>query len=204
MKDTFSHGIHARLTGRKISNPFPHVGTIPRFSVLSQSDGQNEVDIVWQHISSGGSPLPRRSQVRRPSTVEGTRMSGAKILCFAWCCLMLFRAESTLEAAHHSLRGNSEQEQKVAPIAPSVSRNLIIGGNIAKTGDYPYFAHLEGISCGGSLIAPDVVLTAGHVSFCNETFFKHRSSLHPIKLLIASEVSIVVTEGIWAGRHWTV
>ncbi|MGK3734114.1 MAG: hypothetical protein ACI8RD_002585 [Bacillariaceae sp.] len=43
-------------------------------------------------------------------------------------------------------------------------RKLIIGGNVAIPGDYPYFVHFDGIACGGTLIAPDIVLTAGHVS----------------------------------------
>jgi secreted trypsin-like serine protease len=92
-------------------------------------------------------------------------MRGAKTyMYFAWCCLMLFGVDNTIQAANHSLRGHSEQEQSAASAAPPARRNLIIGGSIAKPDDYPYFAHLEGISCGGSLIAPDVVLTAGHVS----------------------------------------
>ena len=46
-------------------------------------------------------------------------------------------------------------------------RNLIIGGVKAPLGRYPYFVSLsqtqgsEG-ECGGSLIAPDLFLTAGH------------------------------------------
>ena len=42
-------------------------------------------------------------------------------------------------------------------------RSLIIGGSEAAAGDYPYFAHFENPGCGGTLIAPDLVLTAGHV-----------------------------------------
>jgi secreted trypsin-like serine protease len=40
-------------------------------------------------------------------------------------------------------------------------RQLIIGGQVARPGKYPYFA-LINRECGGSLIAPDIVLTAGH------------------------------------------
>jgi len=36
----------------------------------------------------------------------------------------------------------------------------IVGGNDAEKGDYPYYAQLGG--CGGTLILPDVVLTAAH------------------------------------------
>lgn len=84
---------------------------------------------------------------------------------FVWSCFMLFGSVHT-KAVGNSLRGNQVEqiEQSAASASPPTQRNLIIGGKIAKPNDYPYFAHLEGIACGGSLIAPDVVLTAGHVS----------------------------------------
>ena len=41
-------------------------------------------------------------------------------------------------------------------------RNLIIGGDDAIAGDYPYFVHLPKPGCGGVVIAPDMILTAGH------------------------------------------
>jgi trypsin len=47
----------------------------------------------------------------------------------------------------------------------SEKRNLIIGGGEAEKGRYPYmvsFQHENSHFCGGSLIAPDVVLTAAH------------------------------------------
>ncbi|CAB9504657.1 Tryptase beta-2 [Seminavis robusta] len=40
-------------------------------------------------------------------------------------------------------------------------RQLIVNGHVAPFGRYPYFSTLEHY-CGGSLIAPDVILTAGH------------------------------------------
>lgn len=40
-------------------------------------------------------------------------------------------------------------------------RELIVNGYDAKRGRYPYFVTIEDW-CGGSLIAPDIVLTAGH------------------------------------------
>jgi Trypsin len=118
------------------------------------------------------------------------RANAKTFMYFAWYCFMLFGPDYFVEAATASLRGNSVQEQEVASVAPPTRRNLIIGGNAAKPGDYPYFAHFEGISCGGSLIAPDVVLTAGHVSFLvmrknlvstilfrtNQMFHRHRSA----------------------------
>lgn len=42
----------------------------------------------------------------------------------------------------------------------SIFDSRIVGGNSAKPGEYPYFVQLGG--CGGSLIGPNVVLTAGH------------------------------------------
>ena len=41
-------------------------------------------------------------------------------------------------------------------------RRLIINGIKAPAHRYPYFVLLNGGDCGGSLIAPDIVLTAGH------------------------------------------
>ena len=43
------------------------------------------------------------------------------------------------------------------------SRELIYGGQDAKSGRYPYFVRLVGTGqCGGALIAPEVVITAAH------------------------------------------
>lgn len=58
-----------------------------------------------------------------------------------------------------SLRGGEN-----ISVSEPVDRSLIIGGQNAVSGDYPYFANFESPGCGGSLIAPDLVLTAGHVS----------------------------------------
>ena len=41
-------------------------------------------------------------------------------------------------------------------------RDLIVGGSSATPHDYPYFVHLDTPGCGGTLIAPDIVLSAGH------------------------------------------
>jgi len=44
------------------------------------------------------------------------------------------------------------------------AQTRIVGGNNAAAGEYPYAVHLDGTlySCGGTLIAPDYVLTAAH------------------------------------------
>lgn len=48
----------------------------------------------------------------------------------------------------------------------SSSRNLVIGGHDATPNRYPYYVALQTAEnkteCGGTLIAPDVVLTAAH------------------------------------------
>jgi len=52
------------------------------------------------------------------------------------------------------------QQEQHSPLGEQ-RRELIIGGERAPQGRYPYFSTLQHY-CGGSLIAPDVILTAGH------------------------------------------
>jgi secreted trypsin-like serine protease len=70
-------------------------------------------------------------------------------LVFTQCCSMV--------RGRGSLRGHEQDSQHI-------DRSLIIGGEAATAGDYPYFVHFQPPGCGGTLIAPDIVLTAGHVS----------------------------------------
>eukprot|EP00984_Skeletonema_dohrnii_P024310 scaffold13423_cov115-Skeletonema_dohrnii-CCMP3373.AAC.6 len=80
--------------------------------------------------------------------------------------LNLFR-QSTIEevAAPQQLRGHDD----TPPSSPTPPLNLfkqnrIVNGVVVagKNGDYPFQVQLGGWICGGSLIAPDVVLTAAH------------------------------------------
>jgi hypothetical protein len=72
---------------------------------------------------------------------------------YAWFSLLLL-GKVTAEPSK-SLRGMNNGERTV-DVALSTTRRLIIGGQVAKPNDYPYFVHLEGVACGGSLIAPDI------------------------------------------------
>ncbi len=67
-------------------------------------------------------------------------------------------SQVALVSASGGLRGGEN-----ISVSETADRSLIIGGQNAAPGDYPYFAHYYP-GCGGSLIAPDLVLTAGHVS----------------------------------------
>ena len=80
------------------------------------------------------------------------------------------QAQATHPQQQHNLNNHNDNDNvnlrlgartttKVA--ARKTNRNLIIGGEIAPRGRFPYFSTLEHY-CGGALIAPDVILTAGH------------------------------------------
>ena len=94
---------------------------------------------------------------------------------FLQVCLLLFSHDRIGIAAASSLRGRANDQDSTtfnytSTVTSAIDadtlkeRKLIIGGNVAAPNAYPYFAHLSGIACGGTLIAPDIVLTAGHVS----------------------------------------
>eukprot|EP00565_Helicotheca_tamesis_P005740 CAMPEP_0185727958 /NCGR_PEP_ID=MMETSP1171-20130828/3476_1 /TAXON_ID=374046 /ORGANISM="Helicotheca tamensis, Strain CCMP826" /LENGTH=460 /DNA_ID=CAMNT_0028396605 /DNA_START=1 /DNA_END=1380 /DNA_ORIENTATION=- len=86
-------------------------------------------------------------------------MSSARWLLLS--CIIL--AQILLTLPHTSAEPASS-----APRHPSnVHRRTILGGTIAQPGKFPYAASLvdryhKAHKCGGSLIAPDIVLTAGH------------------------------------------
>jgi secreted trypsin-like serine protease len=94
---------------------------------------------------------------------------------YAWVSLLLFSNNNKITGAESSkslLRGMNNNEESIMNVEPPTTRNLIIGGRVAKPNDYPYFTHLEGIACGGSLIAPDIVLTAGHCKLSKPADYK--------------------------------
>lgn len=92
-------------------------------------------------------------------------------------------------------------------------RGLIIGGGPATPGDYPYFVHYAAPGCGGSvstvsevqrkggnscphsrlqLVAPDIVLTAGHVS---DSFSGFRASTLSLYSYATQQISFEVQIG---------
>ncbi|CAB9521180.1 Tryptase beta-2 [Seminavis robusta] len=71
-----------------------------------------------------------------------------KLICIFLLCLWSFSAVTSAESSSH---------------VDASHRSLIIGGHNAQPGRYPYFATFDHFG-GGILIAPDIILTAGH---CN-------------------------------------
>lgn len=65
------------------------------------------------------------------------------------------------------IQGNGLRGDGIDSASKAIYRSLIIGGNAAKLGEYPFFAYYDPPQCGGSLIAPDILLTAGHVGGMN-------------------------------------
>jgi len=87
---------------------------------------------------------------------------------------------SSVPASAAELQQQQQQKENVTPSrsllrsSSSKQRNLIIGGYQAAKDRYPYYVALldanDEIQCGGTLVAPDIVLTAAH---CKGSNLKH-------------------------------
>lgn len=75
------------------------------------------------------------------------------------------QSESQSESSHsrNSIRRQTQEAEPDQLVQPLEEENRIIGGVNADKGEYPFFVKFEGgVLCGGSLISPNRVLTAGH------------------------------------------
>jgi len=105
------------------------------------------------------------------------------------CLLMPTSAET--------IRGGKNPDRDLAP--------RIIGGDDAPAGRYPYAVSLQddlSHFCGGSLIAPDVVLTAAHCSIDKFKVVVYRHNLNQIFKGDVIDVSFQVTHP-WYNRRTT-
>ena len=94
------------------------------------------------------------------SSRVGVASLAAWIVCTTYLAIEI-QAESQWFPS--ALRGGQASESD-----STLERQLIIGGEVAAAGDYPYFTHYDTPGCGGAIIAPDVVLTAAHVSYVRD------------------------------------
>ena len=81
-------------------------------------------------------------------------------------------ASTASSSSSSLLSADSTQQQPQQQQQQHPHRHLLIGGEDAPPHRFPYFVSLEHY-CGGALIAPDIVLTAGH---CKP---RHHDKVHP-------------------------
>jgi len=96
---------------------------------------------------------------------------------FLCCTVLLLSRSDAVSADGTTTRGLAAQRRENQISA------RIVGGNTARSGRYPYaqisLATAQGLhQCGGSLIAPDVILTAGH---CHSFFTQIRVNIYNVK-----------------------
>jgi hypothetical protein len=82
-----------------------------------------------------------------------------------------------LQNSHHS-----HDNQRSSSSKSQSSRHLIINGRTAVRGRYPYFCTLDHYG-GGALIAPDIILTAGHVKPGRRSDVQPRVGMYSFKHL---------------------
>jgi hypothetical protein len=158
----------------KLSHIFSYNGSISR----SESGiGSGFIDktllVLYTSVNSGEAKKAKFLFLSHSS--EHKRMM-MKSFLFTFQLLVCITKSILVEGG--SLRGVEQQH----------NRTLVIGGKIARPGDYPYFVHFATPGCGGTLIAPDIVLTAGHVSISEgpcENIVKRRQKKSSNILLLA-------------------
>ena len=83
-------------------------------------------------------------------------------LSLALSTLAILSTSSATEAKKKKPSKNSKSSPKDKPTSllafPGIEGKIVGGNQVSSPDDYPYFVDVNG--CGGSLIAPDVVLTA--------------------------------------------
>lgn len=79
----------------------------------------------------------------------------------AWCVSASVGGSVGRQVAHQDVGSMRQFPQRQAE---EDERSLIVGGSAVASGEYPYFAWpgLGGYVCGGTLIWPDIVMTAAH------------------------------------------
>ena len=99
--------------------------------------------------------------------LSATRRNSLLLLLAAVvCCLSSNRQQSQCLVDAAETKQNHLRSSSLQSSPPQNDRSLVIGGHDAVKNRYPYYVALQtadnNTECGGTLIAPDVVLTAAH------------------------------------------
>jgi len=87
--------------------------------------------------------------------------SSQAIVCFLTIVISMY----ALEGVAADTRNTTKDSIKIENDPDNLNDEdiaFIVGGTVSKPGDFPYYALINGGDCGGSLIAPRVILTAAH------------------------------------------